>query len=130
MRRSAARGTPCGAAKLAWRDGLENGLSASFEELLRRESRKQMPEHGNGPGPARLMAGAKAGPVLTVEVLTGAMKMMKPDWLLLQLQRRPAGSFPLEVDGHLNAVGSFDERNAAVHPVVLTVEGHCPFNRA
>ena len=43
---------------------------------------------------------------------------------------RPADSFSLEVDTHLDAVGNFDEGNAAVHPVLLTVEGHCPFNAA
>jgi hypothetical protein len=53
-----------------------------------------------------------------------------PKWLLLKDHRRAANSLPLEVDSHLDAVSDSDEGNAAVHPVVLTVEGHRPFNRA
>ena len=48
--------------------------------------------------------------------------------LLLKHQRRPADSLPLEVDSHLNAVGDLDEGDALIHPVILTVEGHCPFD--
>jgi hypothetical protein len=51
-------------------------------------------------------------------------------YLLLKHQRRPANSLPLEVDSHLDAVGDPDEGNALIHPVVLTIEGHCPFDRA
>jgi hypothetical protein len=36
----------------------------------------------------------------------------------------------LEVDINLNAVGNFYERNAAIHPVILTIERHRPFNIA
>ena len=36
-----------------------------------------------------------------------------------------ADSFPLEIDGHLDAVGDFDDRDTLVHPEVLTIEGHC-----
>jgi hypothetical protein len=61
---------------------------------------------------------------------TGAMKIMKPDRLWVKLHRRPAGSFRLEVNAHLNAVGDSDEGNAAVHPEVLSVEGHCPSYQA
>ena len=51
-------------------------------------------------------------------------------WLLLKGHRRPADSLHLEIHGHLDAVGNLDEGNAAVHSVVLTVEGHRPFDRA
>ena len=44
--------------------------------------------------------------------------------------RRSADSFRIEVDSHLDAVGNFDKRNSFVHPMVLTVEGHCPFDRS
>jgi hypothetical protein len=57
-------------------------------------------------------------------------KSMKPGWLLLKYQRRPANSLAMEVDCHLDTVGDPDEGDAAVHPIVLTVEGHCPFNLA
>ena len=50
--------------------------------------------------------------------------------LWLKDQRRTADSLPLEVDSHLDAVGDCDEGNTFSHPVVLTVEGHCPFNLA
>ena len=50
--------------------------------------------------------------------------------LLLEDQRRPADSLPLEINSHLDAVGDLDEGNALIHPVVPTVEGHCPFDRA
>ena len=36
----------------------------------------------------------------------------------------------LKGDRYLDAVGDLDEGNAAVHPVVLAVKGHCPFNAA
>ena len=36
----------------------------------------------------------------------------------------------LEGDRYLDAVANLDERDAFVHPEVLTVEGHCPFNAA
>ena len=42
--------------------------------------------------------------------------------------RRSADSFRFEVDSHLDAVGNFDKRDSFVHPVVLTVQGHCPFH--
>ena len=56
--------------------------------------------------------------------------VLLPRRLLLKDQRRPTDSFRLEVDRHLDTVGDPDEGNAAVHPVVLTVEGHCPLNLA
>jgi hypothetical protein len=31
---------------------------------------------------------------------------------------------------HLHVVGDVDEGTAAIHPVVLTVERHCPFSLA
>ena len=52
------------------------------------------------------------------------------EWLLLEYQRRSAYSLPFEVDCHLDPISDFDERNATVHPVVLAVEGHRPFNLA
>jgi hypothetical protein len=36
----------------------------------------------------------------------------------------------LKGDRYLDAVGDLDEGNAAGHPELLTVEGHCPFNAA
>ena len=33
-----------------------------------------------------------------------------------------------EADGNRDTVGDFDEWNAAIHPVVLTVESQRPFN--
>jgi hypothetical protein len=50
--------------------------------------------------------------------------------LLLEYQRRSAYSLPFEVDCHLDPISDPDERNAAVHAVVLAVEGHRPFNLA
>jgi hypothetical protein len=35
--------------------------------------------------------------------------------LLLKGDRRPADSLPREVDGHLDAVGDRDERDAFIH---------------
>src|SRR6266480_4264269 len=55
---------------------------------------------------------------------------IRNEWLLLEYQRRSAYSLPFEVDCHLDAISDFDERNAAVHAVVLAVEGHRPFNLA
>src|SRR5208283_2822912 len=51
-------------------------------------------------------------------------------WLWLKDHRKPADSFRLQGESYLDAVGDPDKRNAAVHPVVPTVEGHCPFNIA
>jgi hypothetical protein len=44
--------------------------------------------------------------------------------LLLKDHRRPL------IDADLDTVSNLDERNTAVHAVLLSVEGHCPFNRA
>jgi hypothetical protein len=44
------------------------------------------------------------------------------------LHRRPADSLRLKSDGYLDTVGDPDEGNAAVHPVVFTVKGYCPFD--
>jgi hypothetical protein len=62
--------------------------------------------------------------------VSSAAKNTYPDWLLLKDYRRAADSLRLEGDGYLDAVGDLDEGNAAVHPVVFAVEGHCPFNLA
>ena len=48
--------------------------------------------------------------------------------LLLKDQRRAADSISFEIHRHFNAVGNLDEGNAAIHPVVFTVKGHCPGN--
>jgi hypothetical protein len=58
----------------------------------------------------------------------GPMKIMKLDWLWLEVQRRPTNSLHGEVDSHLNTVGDLDEGNTFIHPVALTVESHSPFN--
>src|SRR6266403_6343259 len=50
--------------------------------------------------------------------------------LRIESHRRSADSLRAEVDVHFNAVGNLDEGNTFVHAVVLTVEGHCPFDRA
>jgi hypothetical protein len=46
-------------------------------------------------------------------------------WLLLEVDRGPADALPFEVDAYLNTVGNLDERNAAIHAVLFSVEGHC-----
>ena len=51
-------------------------------------------------------------------------------WLLLKHQWRPTDSFPVQVDGHVDAVADVDEGNAFIHPVVLAVEDHGPMNHA
>src|SRR5689334_14748971 len=50
--------------------------------------------------------------------------------LLSQFQRRSAHALYFEIDIHLDAVGDLDERDAASHTVVLTIEGHLPLNLA
>src|SRR5580658_5023064 len=50
--------------------------------------------------------------------------------LFLVDKRRPADFVGLKGDRHLDAVADLDERDTFVHPVVLTVEGHYPFNAA
>src|ERR1035438_5706940 len=49
--------------------------------------------------------------------------------LSLKNYGRPTDSLAFEVDGHLYAVSDLDEGNAAIHPELLTVEGHCPIDR-
>lgn len=44
--------------------------------------------------------------------------------LLLKNWRRPADPLPFQADIHLDAVGYLDERNVAIHAVVLAVECH------
>jgi hypothetical protein len=48
--------------------------------------------------------------------------------LLLKDQWRPADPLHLEVDRHFDTVGDLDEGNAFIHPIILTIESHCPFN--
>src|SRR6516165_41341 len=50
--------------------------------------------------------------------------------LLLEDERRSADSVGYEGDGHLNAVGNLDKRNAAIHSELLTVKGHSSCNFA
>ena len=47
---------------------------------------------------------------------------------LLQVQLGPADSFPFEVETDIDVVADLDEQNALIHPVVLAVEDHFPFN--
>ena len=47
-----------------------------------------------------------------------------PGWLFFVDQWRAADLVGLKGDRHLDSVGDFDEGNAAVHPELLTVEGH------
>jgi hypothetical protein len=51
-------------------------------------------------------------------------------FLFLVDKRRPADLMGFKGDRYLDAVADLDEWNAFVHPVVLTVEGHCPLNVA
>ena len=51
-------------------------------------------------------------------------------WLLLENDRRSADSLRVDVNVYLDAVGDPEERNAAVHPVVLPINRHYPFNLA
>jgi hypothetical protein len=50
-------------------------------------------------------------------------------WLLLQVHPGPADPFRFEIDGYLDTVSNLDERNAAVHPELFAVEGHCSIDR-
>src|SRR5579872_2991957 len=50
--------------------------------------------------------------------------------LLLKRRRESTDSLPLQVDTHFNAVRYLDERDAAIHAVVLAVKGHGPNNDA
>jgi hypothetical protein len=56
-------------------------------------------------------------------VLCKRQLWLKGDW-------GSADPLGLEVDSYLDAVGNLDERDATIHPVLLTVEGHHPFDRA
>jgi len=61
--------------------------------------------------------------------LKGAIGAL-PGSLVFENQRRPAHALSREGDIHFDAVGNLDEGNAAIHPVLLAVKGHCPLNRA
>jgi hypothetical protein len=50
-------------------------------------------------------------------------------WLLLQVHPSPADPFRFEIHGYLDTVSNLDERNAAVHPELFAVEGHCSIDR-
>ena len=53
-----------------------------------------------------------------------------PQRLLFEDDWRSADASPMEIDGNFDAVGDFDEGDALRHPVVFSVEGHCPCNCA
>jgi len=60
-----------------------------------------------------------------------AQVQRSPRLLLLEGNRRPTDSFPLEIDTHLHAVGHLDEEgNAMSHPVILAIESHRPLDLA
>src|SRR5215467_2500089 len=48
--------------------------------------------------------------------------------LLLKDQWRAANSVDYQKDRHLDAIGNLDERNTAIHAVVLSIKGHCSRN--
>lgn len=48
--------------------------------------------------------------------------------LLLKHQGRPTDSLPLKVDSYLDTIGDLDEGNAFIHPVILSIKCHRPFN--
>ena len=50
--------------------------------------------------------------------------------LLLKGDRRSTDAGCLELDGYFDAVGYLNEGDAAVHPVLLPIEGHRSANRA
>ena len=51
-------------------------------------------------------------------------------WLLLEDQCRAADLVAFELDVDFNSIGDFDEGDTAVHPILLTVEGHGATDRA
>ncbi len=55
-------------------------------------------------------------------------KIRRPS--LFEDERRSTNASPRKVNRYLDAIGNLDKRNPAVHPIVLTVEGHRPFDRA
>ena len=50
--------------------------------------------------------------------------------LLLKGNRRSADPRCMEVDSYFNAVGNLNKGNAAVHSILLAVEGHGSLDRA
>lgn len=56
--------------------------------------------------------------------------VFESDRLLLKYQRWSAYSLPFEVHRHLDSVRDLDERNAAIHTVVLAIKCHGPRDRA
>jgi hypothetical protein len=80
------------------------------------------------------LAGVAAAPdSSTSSILIAVIEVRhrsEPTLLLLKHHRRPTDSLPLEVHDHFDAISDFDERNAAVHTVVLPVESHGAGNRA
>jgi hypothetical protein len=55
-------------------------------------------------------------------------KTIKANWLLFIDQRRTAYSLGFKVDRNLHPVGDPYERNAAVHPKVLSIKSHDSFD--
>src|SRR5437879_967716 len=62
------------------------GYHAGLEDLLGRGRRKQMHHAGDNAGPASLMAGAEAGPVVAVEVFV-EQDQVTPVRVFLELLR-------------------------------------------
>src|SRR5580765_3820367 len=59
-------------------------------------------------------------------LITG--QLLNPGWLPLEYHGRSAYSLPFEIDHHFDTVSDLNQRNALIHPVILTVESHCPLN--
>ena len=59
-----------------------------------------------------------------------ANRLLRHSSLLLKRRWKSADSLPLQVDINFNSVRYLDERDAAIHAVVLTVKGHGPNNGA
>src|ERR1700693_1864724 len=66
--------------------------------------------------------------------LTGVKRRVNASYRLTFLflvdKRRPADLMGLKGDRYLDVIANLNERDAFVHPIVLTVEGHSPFDAA
>src|SRR5262249_43281281 len=72
---------------------MEGGHFAGIEDLLRHAGLEQLQEAGDAPGPAGLVAGAEARPVVAVEVLV-EQDQVAPVRVLLELPRSPVNRSP------------------------------------
>jgi hypothetical protein len=100
-------------------------FSASPFEILRLQS-----VTGHAPMPARSAHNTRTYNEGLLRHCISAADTLLMGWLLLKIHWRTADARPLQVDSHLDAVGDLDEGNAAVHALLLTIEGHCPLNSA